>query len=360
MEKTAQTPSERQAGLIVREREPLNLEYPFDRLSELFTPNDLFYIRSHFKVPKLKAESYELKIEGAVEHPLSIGYSELRKMEPVTCPATLECAGNGRVFLTPQVEGAQWQLGAVSTANWTGVPLSALLRRAGPAQTACEIIFEAADKGIPRKKPIPPGETRYARSIPVAKAGDVLIAYAMNGEDISADHGFPLRAIVPGYYGMASVKWLTHIRVVTEPFKGYWQTTDYAYWDYVGENPVRLALSTVALKSAIARPGMRELIPAGETYTVFGVAWGGEVEIERIEVTTDGGGRWQPATFLDPPRAFLWRRWRFLWQAPNEPGIYTLKSRATDSRGCTQPQEHDERFGPYVIHHTIAIEVMVR
>jgi len=235
-------PSEKHIGLIIREREPVNLEYPFDQLDEFLTPNDLFYIRSHFKAPQLDRDTYELSITGAVRQPFTISYQDLLAMPAVTRPATLECAGNGRIFLVPQVKGAQWQLGAVSTAQWTGVPLSALLERAGLNADACEIILEAADKGTPKEEPIPPGETQYARSISVAKAGDALVAYAMNGEEIPLDHGFPLRAIVPGHYGMASVKWLTHIRVVDQPFKGYWQTSDYGFWDYQDGNPIRHAL----------------------------------------------------------------------------------------------------------------------
>jgi DMSO/TMAO reductase YedYZ molybdopterin-dependent catalytic subunit len=352
-------PRKPQAGLILREYEPLNLEYPFDQLDEFLTPNDLFYIRSHFKAPRLDAHGYELSIGGAVDNPFNLGYEQLRAMAPLTRCATLECAGNGRVFLAPQVEGAQWQLGAVSTAEWTGVPLPALLDRAGVEPAACEIVFEAADKGTPKEKPTPPGEIHYARSIALAKAGDVLIAYRMNGEDIPVDHGFPLRAIVPGYYGMASVKWLTGIRLVSEPFTGYWQTSDYAYWDELEGQPVRRALTTMALKSTIARPWTREFIPAGKPYEIFGAAWGGSRTIAQVEVSTDDGATWRAASFLDPVQPFVWRRWKIAWDVPSEPGAYVLKSRAKDCDGRMQPAEHDKRFGSYVIDHTIGIEVVV-
>ena len=134
--------------------------------------------------------------------------------------ATLECAGNSRVFLVPQVQGAQWELGAVSNAQWTGVPLSTLLHRAGLAEDACEIALEGADRGMPKEEPLPPGPISYVWSLPRAKAmrPEVLIAYQMNGRDLPRDHGFPVRAIVPGHYGMASVKWLTRIEAVREPF----------------------------------------------------------------------------------------------------------------------------------------------
>jgi DMSO/TMAO reductase YedYZ molybdopterin-dependent catalytic subunit len=252
--------SEPNIGLIIREHDPLNLEYPFDQLDEFLTPNDLFYIRSHFKAPVLDRHGYKLSIYGAVKTPFKISYEELLAMSSVTKPATLECAGNGRIFLVPQVKGAQWQLGAVSTANWTGVPLTGLLEKAVVDPNACEILFEAGDTGAPKEEPIPPGEIRYACSLAIAKANDVIIAYQMNGEEIPVDHGFPLRAIVPGHYGMASVKWLSGIRILTEPFNGYWQTSDYGYWDYdENNNPMRRALGQMALKSA----GHVSLFPPG-------------------------------------------------------------------------------------------------
>jgi DMSO/TMAO reductase YedYZ molybdopterin-dependent catalytic subunit len=349
-----------QVGLIIREREPVNLEYPFDQLDAFFTPNDLFYIRNHFKAPRLDRADYLLSVGGRVRQAFTIGYEDLLAMPAITIPATLECAGNGRIFLIPQVRGAQWQLGAISTARWTGVPLSPLLDRAGLEADAREIVFEGADRGTPREEPIPPGETQYARSIAVEKVADVLLAYKMNGEELPLDHGFPLRVIVPGHYGMASVKWLTHIRVVAAPFNGYWETSDYAYWDYQHGNPIRRPLGAMPLKSAIARPRTREVLLAGQTYKVFGAAWGSDTAVSQVELTTDGGKTWRPVRFLDAPQPFVWRRWEFDWNVPQEKGTCILKSRATDAEGNTQPEEHDKRFGTYVIRHTLEIEVMIR
>src|SRR6266508_3528374 len=213
------------AGLIIRQKEPTNLETPLDQVDSYLTPTELFYIRSHFPAPKLELASYQLRIDGAVRNPLSLSYRQLRNMPSETRVATLECAGNSRVFLVPQVQGAQWELGAVSTAEWTGVPLRALLERAELAEDVWDIVLEGADRGIPKEEPLPPGPISYVWSLPRAKAmqPEVLIAYQMNGRDLPPDHGFPVRAIVPGHYGMASVKWLTNIRAVREPFQGYWQ-----------------------------------------------------------------------------------------------------------------------------------------
>ena len=187
--------------LIIRQREPTNLEMPFDRVDAFLTPTKLFYVRSHFPAPKFDLASYRLSIDGAVRHPLALSYGELRDMPREMRVATLECAGNSRVFLVPPVEGVQWELGAVGTAEWTGVPLAALLERAGLEEHACEIVLEGADRGTPVEQPVPPGPISYVRSLPRAKAmqRDVLIAYQMNGEDLSEDHGYPVRAIVPGH-----------------------------------------------------------------------------------------------------------------------------------------------------------------
>jgi len=264
------------AGLIIRQKEPTNLEMPFDQVDSYLTPTELFYIRSHFPTPKLDLAGYRLRIDGAVRNPLALSYKELREMRSETRIATLECAGNGRVFLVPQARGAQWELGAVGNAEWTGVPLRALLERAGLEDDACEVVLEGADRGTPAEEPIPPGPISYARSVPREKAvqPEVLIAYQMNGRDLSRDHGYPVRAIVPGHYGMASVKWLTRIQAVREPFQGYWQTSDYGYWDYLDGKPVRRALAEMKLKSAIARPRVYETLLPNRSYTVFGAALG--------------------------------------------------------------------------------------
>jgi DMSO/TMAO reductase YedYZ molybdopterin-dependent catalytic subunit len=348
-------------GLIIREKEPHNLETPFDQVDSFLTPTELFYIRSHFPTPELDIASYQLRIDGAVRHQLSLSYGELRDMPSETRVATLECAGNGRVFLVPQVEGAQWELGAVGNAEWTGVPLGALLEHAGLEERACEIVLEGADQGTPTEKPIPPRPISFARSLPRHKAlrQEVLVAYQMNGRDLPRDHGYPVRAIVPGHYGMASVKWLTRIHAVREPFRGYWQTSDYGYWDALDGHPVRRALGEMTLKSEIARPAVYETVEPNRVYTVSGAAWAGETDVTEIAVSTDGGRTWAAAEFVDPIQRHAWRRWKFDWLVPNTPGQYTLLARAKDANGATQPEQHDERFGTYVINHLLPIQVFV-
>jgi DMSO/TMAO reductase YedYZ molybdopterin-dependent catalytic subunit len=349
------------SGLIIRQKEPVNLEMPFDRVDSYLTPNELFYIRSHFPAPQIDVTDYRLRIDGAVKCPLALSYKDLREMPSETRIATLECAGNGRVFLVPQVQGAQWELGAVGNAEWTGVPLRALLERAGLEEDACEVVFEGADDGVPAEEPKPPFPISYARSLPCAKAlqPEVLIAYEMNRRDLSRDHGYPVRAIVPGHYGMASVKWLTRIQAVRQPFQGYWQTSDYGYWDTFEGKPVRRPLAEMQLKSAIARPSVYEAVLPNRMYTVFGAAWAGETVVTEIAVSTDGGQSWTKAEFLDPVCRYAWRRWKFDWPTPKQSGHYTLLARAKDANGNVQPEAHDWNYGTYVISHLLPIEVIV-
>ncbi len=346
--------------MILRQRQPLNLECPFEQLDDLLTPVESFYIRNHFPVPKLEENEYRLQVDGAVKNPLALTLADLRGLPAKTQLATLECAGNARVFLVPQVEGAQWGLGAVGTAEWTGVSLGELLQRAGYSEEASEVVLEGADCGTPKETPKPHGEIIYARSISIEKAlaAETIVAYQMNGRDLPPDHGYPARAIVPGHYGMASVKWLTRIHVIREQFKGYWQTSDYAYWDVLDGEAVRRPLARLSLKAAIARPAMYETIQAGQTYEIYGAAWSDDA-VKKVEVSTDGGERWGEADFVDPARCFTWRRWRYVWQTPKRAGRCTVLARATDARGRVQPEKHNPDNGSYVIDHILAIEVFV-
>src|SRR5258707_11548607 len=349
------------AGLTIRQKEPKNLEAPFDPIDSYLTPTGLFYIRSHFPSAVLDRAWYQRLVDGAVDRPLTLSYDEVRSMPSESGVATLECVRISGVFLVPQVQGAQWELGAVSNAEWTGVPLRALLERAGLAGDACEIVLEGADRGTPKEEPVPPAPISYTWSLPRAKAlqSEVLIAYQMNGRELPLDHGFPVRAIVPGHYGMASVKWLTGIQAVREPFHGYWQTSDYAYWAGMEGKPVRRALGEMQLKSQIARPRVYETLAPNRIYTISGAAWAGETDVTEIAVSTDGGRTWTQAAFVDPVRRHAWRRWKLDGRTPQEPGQYTLLARARDAAGVLQPDKHDPNYGSYVINHPLPIEVFI-
>jgi DMSO/TMAO reductase YedYZ molybdopterin-dependent catalytic subunit len=351
------------AGLIVRERNPENLEFPFSALSSFITSNEQFFVRSHFGVPRLERDTWRLVIEGRVKQPCEITYDELRQMPSRSVTMTLECAGNSRVFLSPKVGGLQWELGAVSNAEWTGVPLAAVLKRAGVKAGVAEVVLEGADNGAITKEPVSPGKIHYARSLPLAKAlmPEVILAYSMNGEALSHSHGFPLRAIVPGWYGMASVKWLTRLVVTDTAFRGYFQTSDYTFWEQRDELPIQLLpVTEVEVKAEIARPALHEIIPSDAIYRIYGAAWTGESEVTKVEVSTDGGSRWEQAQLLGEPVPYAWRLWEHYWRTPGQPGARTLMARATDARGDVQPMQRDVHRGSYVISHVQPIEVEVR
>jgi DMSO/TMAO reductase YedYZ molybdopterin-dependent catalytic subunit len=348
-------------GLIVREQEPLNLEMPFSGLDGFITPNESFYVRCHFPIPEISADQWKLSVEGAVETPFELSYDELWKMKPRTIDATLECAGNNRIFLEPKVKGVQWELGAVGNASWTGVPLAALLERAKVRAGALEVILDGADEGEVDKTPKPAGKISFCRSLPLGKASaDVLLAYDMNGEKLSAAHGFPLRAIVPGWYAMASVKWLRRIVVTDKPFNGFYQSLDYTYWDRSGPLPTLAPLAQQQVKAEIARPENGEQIPANSNYRIHGAAWSGEATIEKVEISFDSGRSWNGATLLGEPILNAWLLWEYEWRTPANPGRQTIIARATDSRGTVQPPDRSPDRGTYMINHLLPVEVNVR
>jgi DMSO/TMAO reductase YedYZ molybdopterin-dependent catalytic subunit len=348
-------------GKIVRSENLLNLEMPFEKLDGFITPTESFYVRTHFPIPKIDKTKWRLRVEGEVERPFHLNYDELIKLESRTIPATLECAGNNRIFLEPKVKGVQWGLGAVGNAEWTGVPLSIVLERAGVKANAQEVILEGADGGTLEDPKSPVGELRFARSIPVAKAcNDVLLAYKMNDAELTPEHGFPLRAIVPGWYAMASIKWLQRIIVTNKPFTGYYQTLDYAYWKRRGDLAELVPLSEMQIKAEIAQPVEGEIVPANSNVRVHGAAWTSDGEITKVEISADGGASWNEAKLNDKAVPNAWRLWEFDWQTPSKSGKQTLVARATDSRGRTQPTERDRDRGTYMISHLLPVSVEVR
>jgi DMSO/TMAO reductase YedYZ molybdopterin-dependent catalytic subunit len=348
-------------GRIVRSEEPLNLEMPFETAEGLITPTRSFYVRTHFPIPKIDRDAWWLHVDGEVEKPFAINYEELIELESLTIPVTLECAGNNRNFLEPKVKGVQWGLGAVGTAEWTGVPLSALLDKALVRPQAREVILEGADGGILDDPKSPPGELRFARSVPLSKAQrDVLLAYRMNGKDLPAEHGFPLRAIVPGWYAMASIKWLQRIVVTGQPFTGYYQTMDYAFWKRRGDIAELTPLTEMQVKAEIARPAQGDAVPANSSVRVHGAAWASDSEIAKVEFSTDGGKTWSEAKLLGESVQSAWRLWEFYWQTPRVAGKQVLVVRATDSLGRTQPVERDRDRGTYMINHLLPITVEVK
>ncbi len=307
--------------LVVVTREPLNAETPLDRLSGAITPVGRHYVRNHFAIPPGPGE---LEIDGALARPLTLTVDDLRAMPSRSFVVTLECAGNGRAFLEPPCPGEPWRLGAVGTAKWTGVPLRALLERAALYPSAVEVLFRGSDEGVP----VDLGRRiSYDRSLPARHAleGDVLVAYAMNGAPLAPEHGAPLRLVVPGWYGMASVKWLRRITALDRPFTGFYQTERYV----IDGLPLRATLP----RAVIVSPKDGERLTDGEL-AVRGYAWSGRAPLERVDLSVDGGEGWYLATLGDAESPHAWREWRCAIQLPR--GSSTLLARAHDGAG-SQP-----------------------
>lgn len=323
------------ARLIVRSARPEDLETPAHLLTSWITPNDLFYVRSHFYTPSIEPESWTLRVDGDVGAPLELTLGDLRRLPSTTLVVTLECAGNGRAFFDPPVAGVQWEKGAVGTAAWTGVRLVEVLRKAGVRSSARYVWLDGADRGIGRAPD-------FIRSVPIDTAmhPDTLLAYEMNGEALPASHGFPLRAIVPGWEGAYSVKWLTHLQASARDHDGPFVQAGYRYPRRpVAPGTVVPASDTVPLralpvKSLITAPADNAVVP--RDVRVAGFAWAGDAEISRVEISTDGGRTWAAAELGRDRARYAWRQFEYRWRPPAQ-GSYLVLSRATDSRGLVQP-----------------------
>lgn len=323
-------------GLVVHRSEPLNCETSIAALiGGVVVPNARFYVRNHFPTPTLDLTTWRLDVTGLVDRPLHLSLRDLQNMRSQTLVATLECAGNGRSMLSPPVDGEQWRLGAVSTAEWTGVPLVEVLDRAGPMPDASSIVLRGADTGnVPGLgEPI-----RFERGLSLddARGCEALLAYAMNGEPLPLQHGYPLRVIVPGWYSVTSVKWLTEIDVTASAFEGFFQAQRYVYeWEQDGRTvlePVRLQ----QVRSVITEPTDDDDVSVGDV-VIRGVAWSGAAPIDSVDVSI-GGGPWQVARLVGERHRHSWQWWELLTRL-DEPGRTTVRARATDLAGRTQPEQ---------------------
>jgi DMSO/TMAO reductase YedYZ molybdopterin-dependent catalytic subunit len=312
-----------------------NRGMPLEALRYDLTPTGLHYLLIHWDIPAMDTATWRLRIDGHLKEPMELTLDEIRAMPRQTMAVTMECAGNGRARMTPRSLSQPWLFEAVSTAEWTGTPLAPLLDKVGLAADAVEIVFTGADRGVQGEV-----EQDYQRSLSIADASrpEVLLAYEMNGRPLEPQHGFPLRLLVPGWYGMTSVKWLTRIEAEAEPFGGYQQTPAYHYEVEPGQldDPV----TRIRVHALMAPPGIPDfftrhrLLDAGRV-TLRGRAWSGYAPVSRVEVGVDAA--WADAE-LDPPVGeFAWRGWSYEWDA--QPGEHELTCRATDAAGHVQPVE---------------------
>jgi sulfane dehydrogenase subunit SoxC len=328
---------------------------PLEALREPITPAGLHYLLIHYDIPAVDPQAFRLGIAGAVERPLTLSLDELRRRERIADPITFECAGNGRALLEPRPVSQPWLTEAVGTAEWGGTRLAPLLEEAGPKGDATELLFTALDHGVEGGVP-----QTYERALPIAEAGHALLAYEMNGAPLPPQHGFPLRLVVPGWYGMQNVKWLTGVTVLDEPYTGFQNSVAYRMYGADGEpgEPVTRMLP----RSLTVPPGVPDFmtrerhLEAGLT-TLRGRAWSGYAPIERVEVSTDGGATFGAAV-LDPPLGpNAWRGWSFDWAAT--PGEHVVSSRATDAAGNSQPLEPPWNLKGYANNAVERIQVVV-
>ncbi|WUD79047.1 sulfite oxidase [Streptomyces sp. NBC_00510] len=324
-----------------------NHALPLEALRYEVTPPGLHYVLVHFDIPPADARTWRLTVGGKVRTPLELSMDDLRRYPAVTHRVTMECAGNGRAGLTPRPVSQPWLTEAVGTADWTGVPLRTLLREAGVEPDAVEAVFTGADHGVERGV-----EQDYQRSLTVAAATaedpEVLVAYAMNGAPLPPQHGHPVRLVVPGWYGMAHVKWLHDITLTDTPFTGFQQSVAYRIRqepDEPGEPVTRIAPRALMVppgfpdfmtRTRVVRPGPQRL---------EGRAWSGRAPVVGVETSTDGGHTWQAAALGDEGHPWAWRHWHTTWEAT--PGDHVLSVRATDAEGHTQPLEQPWNRGGF-------------
>jgi DMSO/TMAO reductase YedYZ molybdopterin-dependent catalytic subunit len=309
---------------------PLNAELPRERLREAITPAENVYVRTNFGVPRLDAANHEILVDGAVATSFSIRVPEVRQLSALSLTSTMECAGNDRLGLRPVPRGEPWLGGAISTAHWSGVALRALLERASISSLATEVLVEGADQG---ERADSHERVKFARSLPIsdALAPSTLLALEMNGAPLTPEHGAPVRLVVPGWYGMASVKWVTRVSVLTVPYLGYFQTRRYIYQNGNGTEPV----TRMRVKSIIVEPAEGSIHDRG-TIGVWGWAWSGGGSISHVELAV-GDGDWREVELEPSMTPHTWSRWQTVIRA-DRPGRYVLRSRATDSAGATQPE----------------------
>ncbi|MHB8469572.1 MAG: sulfite oxidase [Gaiellaceae bacterium] len=320
---------------------------PLEALREAVTPIGLHYLLIHYDIPHVDPAAWRLTVDGRISSELSLDLDALRALPSHEVVATMECAGNGRARLEPRPVSQPWLLEAVGTGRWAGVRLADLLDRAGVEPDATEVLFTGLDRGIENGE-----QQSFQRSLTLADArrSDVLLAYELNGVPLPPQHGFPLRLLVPGWYGMTNVKWLTRITLLTDPFTGYQQARGYRLRQTDEEEGE--PLSWIFPRALMVPPGIPEFmtrartLPAGR-WMLEGRAWSGHAPVAEVEISTDDGATWQGVR-LDPPEhgRWAWRRWSYEWDAA-EPGSYVLSCRARDGAGNRQPADQRWNLGGY-------------
>ena len=330
---------------------------PLEGLRYDITPVGMHYLLTHFDIPEADASTWTVAVDGLVGRPLALRMDELISRPAETLTVTMECAGNGRARLHPRPLSQPWLSEAVSTAEWTGTPLAPILREAGLDVAAKEIVFTGADHGTQGGI-----EQDYERSLPVAEAmrDDVLLAYSINGIPLPPQHGSPLRLLVPGWYGMTSVKWLRRIRAVAEPFEGFQMD---AYRLRARPEDPGLPVTRMRPRALMIPPGFPDFFSRARTVEagpveLRGRAWSGGAPIAGVHVSADGGRTWVAAVLGPEPPPDAWVAWSSRWEAM--PGDHVLTVRATDAGGESQPTDEPWNHHGLANNMTQRVSVVVR
>jgi sulfite oxidase len=347
----AQAPIPGKERLIVRSPRPINLETPLRELAAEVTPNELFFVRNNYDGPVIDPGRYVLRVDGEVESPLTLTLDDLRRLEQVTQTVTLECAGNGRSFHKPPASGIQWEHGAVGTAVWRGVRLAEVLRLARPRPSARHVVPDGNDA------PPTPQAPDFIRSHPLWKAMEphTMIALEMNGQPLPHLHGGPARLLVPGWIGSASIKWLTRLTLAEQEWQGPFMQRSYRS-PRVDDPAQTYSLQSLECKSVIVSPLDGAQLAPGP-HAVSGFAWAGEGTVVAVDVSTDGGQKWTPATLGPEAGRYAWRRWELAW-TPGA-GAHVVMARASDSLGRYQPSSRprDPQGYRWNVIHAVRVHV---
>jgi len=347
-------------GLIWYSKQYVTAETALNHLDTWITPTSSFFIRNNLLMPSIDLDQWHLQVTGEVEHPLDLSFRELQALRSVDVTNTLECAGNGRAFFEPRINGLRWGRGAVGNAIFSGPPLHVLLEKARPKPDARHVAFKGMDV-------LPPGANEFIRSIPLDKALDphTLVALRMNRAPLTAEHGYPARALVPGWIGSCSIKWLTEIRVLRDEFNGFYMRSAYRVPGSQASEDAKpitslhvksiiTSVGPLRVRSQAVRPSqdLNSTLPQysvskREPIRIHGAAWAGEHAIAKVEISTDGGHSWRTAALGSEHSPFAWRLWSFDWN-PVRSGAFALQARATDIRGNVQPVKPPWNGGGYM------------
>ena len=344
--------------LNVLSEDPLCAGVFLPDLDAPISPVGRHFIRSHFAVPKINFSDWSLLVTGDVESPLDLRYDDLLKMPSHETVSLMECAGNSRSTMQPPAEGVQWDNGGVGVARWRGIAVKTVLEKASLKRVATDVLFEGADSGT---EPHADGPMCYAMSVPLEKLleTDTILAYEVNGKTLPKNHGFPFRLLVPGWYGMASVKWLTKITVMDHPNGGFHEMDYRIYPATDGKAEAKVKrVTSLMVKSLISMPVKGSFVEPG-SHKIKGVAWSGDGHITKVEVSTDDNRTWRPATLEEPSGNYSWQHWEIDWEATCL-GHSLIRSRATDSRGNVQPMLAQWNFRGYQVNsiHSVPITVL--